>query len=151
MGQRRCTAPMRRARLASQQLQITAFLPRSLAWLLLPFLLYVSDEGVPAGRRAYKCEQLFHGFTVSSLLDSLSWLPLWMSSTVRAAPGLAASRNCRVHSCLWAFVWCVCPPCYCRSVQVLPFPYGRAVIIVIMVPFDIHGALIVCKGLSETW
>lgn len=52
------------------------FPPEVSGLVFAPFLLYVSDEGVLGGKQAYKYEQLFRGFTVSSLLDSLSWLPL---------------------------------------------------------------------------
>lgn len=65
--------------------------PSELPWLVIaPFLLSVSDERVLGGKWVHAGEQLFHGFMVYSLLESLSWLlPLWMSSSVRAAPGLA--------------------------------------------------------------
>lgn len=40
------------------------------------FLLSVSDERVLGGKRVHRCELLFHGFIVYSLLDSLPWLPV---------------------------------------------------------------------------
>ena len=52
-----------------------SFPPEVPGLVIAPFLLYVSDEGVLGGKRAYECEQLFHGFIVSLLFDSLSCLP----------------------------------------------------------------------------